>query len=68
MSKNTYNWIGTKPSQKVLDRQQKYIDSAKQKKRAINLKESEKRGSALLDDLEYLEKKFGPKQVHKRKE
>ena len=75
-----------KPSQKVLDRQQKYIDSAKKKKQAIlgslktnlpsnernnllreynaiNLKEIEKRGAAFLEDLEYLEKKFGSKQV-----
>lgn len=52
-----------KPSQKVLDRQQKYIDSAKQKSQAQNLKEIEKRGAAFLEDLEYLEKKFGSKQV-----
>jgi len=31
MSKHTDNWIGTKPSQKVLDRQQKYIDKAASK-------------------------------------
>ena len=53
----------SKPSQKVLDRQQKYIDSAKQKSQAQNLKEIEKRGAAFLEDLEYLEKKFGSKQV-----
>ena len=52
-----------KPSQKVLDRQQKYIDSAKKKSQAQNLKEIEKRGAAFLEDLEYLEKKFGSKQV-----
>ena len=53
----------SKPSQRVLDRQQKYIDSAKKKSQAQNLKEIEKRGAAFLEDLEYLEKKFGSKQV-----
>jgi hypothetical protein len=62
-----------KPSQKVLDRQQKYIDSAKKKKQAI-LASNERKYNAInekktlesmrsgFDGFAYLEEKFGSNQ------